>query len=73
MHMLGLTIFVLAGVSALTGLSVSIYASLPKTILESAERHGRFQGLRGHETLIAGTRAGDPPAQSAGVLEGYAA
>ena len=44
-----------------TGLSVSLYAALPKAVLLYAERHGRFQGLTEQATLRRGTRAGLPP------------
>jgi hypothetical protein len=60
--MIGSVAFLVAGMAAVTGLSVSLYAALPKAVLAYAERHGRFQGLPGRETLVNGTRAGDPPA-----------
>jgi hypothetical protein len=62
MQMLGSVGFLVAGVAAVSGLSVSLYAALPKSLLAHAERHGRFQGLSASETLADGTRAGDPPA-----------
>jgi len=61
MQAIGSIAFFAAGVVALTGLSVSLYASLPDALLAYAERHGRFQGLRVQETLTNGTRAGHPP------------
>ena len=48
-------------VAAVTGLTVAVYLSLPKALLQYAERHGRFQGLANQETLADGTRAGEPP------------
>ena len=51
-----------ACVAAVTGLSVAVYLALPETVLQYAERHGRFQGLADQETLTGGTRAGEPPA-----------
>ena len=60
MQMIGSVTFFAAGVVAVTGLSVSLYAALPKTLLAYAERHGRFQGLRVQETLARGTRD-EPP------------
>jgi len=65
----GIFAFVLAVV---TGLSMSLYATLPKTVLGYAERHGRFQGLAERETLARGTRAGEPPARP-WVLDGQSA
>jgi hypothetical protein len=50
-----------AGMAAVTALSVSLYAALPKAVLAYAERHGRFQGLRVNEKLADGTRADEPP------------
>ncbi|HWM67067.1 MAG TPA: hypothetical protein VNO35_10825 [Steroidobacteraceae bacterium] len=61
MQTIGSVTFFAAGVAAVTGLSVSLYAALPKAMLAYAERHGRFQGLRVQETLADGTRAGEPP------------
>jgi hypothetical protein len=62
MQMLGSVGFFVAGVAAVSGLSVSLYAALPKSLLAHAERHGRFQGLSAGERLANGTRAGEPPA-----------
>jgi len=61
MQTIGSVTFFAAGVAAVTGLSVSLYAAFPKAMLAYAERHGRFQGLRVQETLADGTRAGEPP------------
>ena len=62
MQMIGSLGFLVAGVAAVSALSLSLYAALPKSLLAHAERHGRFQGLSASETLADGTRAGDPPA-----------
>jgi hypothetical protein len=67
--MLSMVIFGLAGLATFVGLSVSFVAALPREVLESAERHGRFQGLQGHESLTQGTPASDPPAYT-GLLAG---
>jgi hypothetical protein len=61
MQTIGSVTFFAAGMAAVTGFSVSLYAALPKAMLAYAERHGRFQGLRVQETLADGTRAGEPP------------
>jgi hypothetical protein len=55
MQMIGSVTFLAAGMAAVTGLSVSLYAVLPKSVLACAERHGRYQGLRTRETLPDGT------------------
>jgi hypothetical protein len=60
--MLWMVIFGLAGLATFVGLSVSFVAALPREVLESAERHGRFQGLQGRESLTEGTQASGPPA-----------
>jgi hypothetical protein len=63
MQLIGLVgIFAVCG-AAVAGLSVCVYRALPKTVLEYAERHGRFQGLADQETLTRGTRAGEPLAR----------
>jgi hypothetical protein len=61
MQMIGLVTLFAAGMAAVTALSVSLYAALPKALLAYAERHGRFQGLRVREKLADGTRADEPP------------
>lgn len=61
MQTIGSVALFAAGVAAVTGLSVSLYAALPKAALVYAERHGRFQGLRVQEKLLNGTRADEPP------------
>jgi len=55
MQMIGSVTFLAAGMAAVTGLSVSLYAALPKSVLACAERHGRYQGLRAQETVPDGT------------------
>jgi hypothetical protein len=67
--MLLMVIFGLAGLATFVGLSVSFVAALPREVLESAERHGRFQGLQSRESLTQGTQASDPPT-CAGLLAG---
>ena len=69
MQMIGTVALFVAGFAAVTGLSVSLYAALPKAVLAYAERHGRFQGLPGRETLVTGTRAGNPPTARPAMLE----
>jgi hypothetical protein len=62
MQLIGFIVILAACVAVVAGLSLSVYRALPKTVLEYAERHGRFQGLADQETLTGGTRAGEPPA-----------
>ena len=64
MHLVGLIgLFVLA-MAAVTTVAVLVYSALPQAMLKYAERHGRFQGLADQETLVSGTRAGEPPARA---------
>jgi hypothetical protein len=69
MQTLGLIGLFAAALAAVTGLSLSLYAALPRAVLGYAERHGRFQGLADKETLAGGTRAGEPPAARPLVLD----
>ncbi len=62
MQMIGSIGFFLTAAAAVAGVSVSLYAALPKAMLAYAERHGRFQGLPSRDPLTGGTRAGRPPA-----------
>jgi len=62
MQMIGSIALFIGGVAAVTAVSVSLYAALPKAVLAYAERHGRFQGLAAGERLADGTRATEPPA-----------
>jgi len=78
MQLIGSVGFFVAGIAAVSGLSVSLYAALPKSLLAHAESHGRFQGLSAGESLADGTRAGEPPAArpvraGAGLAQGNAA
>jgi hypothetical protein len=61
MQTIGSVTLFAAGVAAVSGLSLSLYAALPKAVLVYAERHGRFQGLRVQEKLLNGTRVDEPP------------
>jgi hypothetical protein len=70
MHMLGWITFFALGVAVVAGLSVSLYAALPKTMLAYAERHGRFQGLSAGGRVAGGTRVTEPPAgRSVGTVQ----
>jgi hypothetical protein len=62
MQTIGLVTVFFTGMAAVAGLSVSLYAALPKALLGYAERHGRYQGLSAGERPADGTRAGEPPA-----------
>ena len=44
MQVLTLTVFSLVGLGLFAALSAALYSSLPRSFLESAERHGRFHG-----------------------------
>jgi hypothetical protein len=45
MQMFALVIFSLAGMAAISALSIALYSALPASMWEGARRHGRFAGL----------------------------
>jgi len=57
MPVLTLTVFSLVGLGVFAALSAALYSSLPRSFLESAERHGRFGGLNRDEPVVGGTPA----------------
>jgi hypothetical protein len=62
MQVIGTVALFFAGAAVVAGISVSLYAALPKALLAYSERHGRFQGLSAAESVADGTRASNPPA-----------
>ena len=46
MQVFGLMIVTLIGMALVGGVSVALYAALPRSFLEYAELHGRFRGLQ---------------------------
>jgi hypothetical protein len=67
--MIGSIVFLVIGVAAMTGMSVTLYAALPQKVLIAAERHGRFLGLQSRERLAGGTRAGEPPVRGVDAIQ----
>jgi len=61
MQLIGFIMLFVVAAAAVTALSVSLFASLPKAVLAHAEAHGRFHGLSGRQAITNGTRAGNPP------------
>jgi hypothetical protein len=57
MPVLTLTVFSLVGLGVVAALSAALYSSLPRSFLESAERHGRFHGLNRDEPVVGGKPA----------------
>ena len=55
MPVLTLTVLCVVGAGLFTALSAALYSALPRSLLETAERHGRFQGLGGNELVATGT------------------
>ena len=55
MQLFGLMVFTLIGMALVAGVSVALYASLPQSLLECAELHGRFGGLQRDVPLPDGT------------------
>ena len=46
MEVFGLVVLTLIGMALVAGVSVTLYAALPQSLLECAELHGRFRGLQ---------------------------
>ena len=46
MEFFGLIVLTLIGMGLVAGVSVTLYAALPRSFLECAELHGRFRGLQ---------------------------
>jgi hypothetical protein len=61
MYVIGLIVFTLIGMALIAAVSVALYASLPRSFLESAEQHGRFGGLLRDEPLPNGTPTSSMP------------
>lgn len=61
MYVIGLIVFTLVGVALIAAVSVALYASLPRYLLESAEQHGRFGGLQRDQPLPNGTPMSSMP------------
>jgi len=61
MYLIGLIIFTLIGMALVAAVSVALYASLPRSFLESAEQHGRFGGLLRDAPLPNGTPTSSMP------------
>lgn len=55
MPVLTLVVFSVVGLGVFAALSAALYSSLPRSLLESAERHGRFHGLSRDEAVAGGT------------------
>jgi hypothetical protein len=45
MQVIALMVFTFTGMGLVAALMAALYASLPRSFLDSAERHGRFGGL----------------------------
>ena len=58
-------VFSLVGMGLAAALSAAVYASLPRSFLESAERHGRFHGLQAQTRASTGTPVDAMPADAA--------
>ena len=61
MYVTGLLIFTFVGMALIAAVSIALYAALPRSFLESAERHGRFRGLQRDEPLPNGTPVSPMP------------
>lgn len=52
----------LIGMGLVAAVVAAVYASLPRSFLESAERHGRFHGLQAKTRVSIGTPVDAIPA-----------
>ena len=55
MQLFGLMVLTLIGMALVAGVSVALYAVLPRSFLECAELHGRFRDLQREVPLPDGT------------------
>jgi hypothetical protein len=55
MHVMGPLMLSLVGMGLVTALSAALYAVLPRSFLDYAERHGRFQGMGQEQLAPKGT------------------
>jgi hypothetical protein len=60
-----LSVLSLVGMGLVAALSAAVYASLPRSFLESAEQHGRFHGLQAQTPVSTGTPVDAIPADAA--------
>jgi hypothetical protein len=70
MQVMAFTVLSLVGMGVVAALSAALYAALPRSFLESAELHGRFQGLQQDKLIPNGTPLDAMPE---GALGGQAA
>jgi hypothetical protein len=55
MPVMTLLVLSLVGMGLVAALAAAVYASLPHSFLDSAERHGRFHGLQARTVVSSGT------------------
>jgi hypothetical protein len=55
MQVMMLLVLSLIGMGLIAALAAAAYASLPRSFMDSAERHGRFHGLRSQVPASSGT------------------
>lgn len=57
MHLIGVLMLSGVGMGLAVGISAVLYATLPRSFLDYAELHGRFQGMRQEQLSTRGTPA----------------
>lgn len=72
MPVLTLIVLALLGMSLFIALSAALYSALPRSLLDSAERHGRFHGLA-HEDVSVRVSGTPTEALPRGELSGQTA
>jgi hypothetical protein len=71
MPVLTVILLSLLGAGLFIALSAALYASLPRLLLDSAEKHGRFLGLEGRDAPAR--TSGTPEALPESALSGQSA
>ena len=66
MQVIALMVFTFTAMGLVAALVAALYASLPRSFLDSAERHGRYGGLRPARLVTDGAAAGPMPADALG-------
>ena len=65
MPVMTLLVFSLVGTGLVAAVSAAVYASLPRSFLQFAERHGRFHGLQARTRASSGTPVDAIPVDAA--------
>jgi hypothetical protein len=73
MPVLTVTVLALLGAGLFIALSAALYASLPRPLMDAAEKHGRFLGLESPDAPARARASGTPEAMPESALSGQSA